>query len=571
MTTSTLAYIALGICAAGLLCRIGRWIRSDFAPDDVGRQAGDWSALAPDETRGSAVSRAATLPWVILRDVVLQAPLWRQDRVRWAAHMAVCWGFLLLIVLHALDDWTAPVLFADYVPTRNPFRWLRNFLAALVLAGVATAVIRHRADAFRQGRRSLADRLLPVLLAVVVLSGVLLESAQIVSPTLYQAMVDDYMGFDDPAEVAALGHFWTVEFGAVPGSLPPAKTGFDPAAGPDLHAGYCADCHSPPQSAFLAYPLSRALKPAALQMDALGFDRRLWQVHFLASCLALALLPFSKGFHLVATPANLVARATGPAAAQPPALRSLRRNLGMDACTHCGLCTRHCSVAPHYRVMGNTAILPSEKLQYLKRQRYGRTPPRETARLAEGSHVCTLCGRCTERCPSGIDLQDLWQASRQDLTQRGFGPFDRVRDADPDAAGPVYTVGFQGPEPLSLGLTQHPETFWACVQCTTCTSVCPVVAASEDPQRDLDLTPQQIMNLMRLQLTEQALQCRMLWDCVTCYKCQEHCPQDVKVADVLYELRNRAWQRRSAPAAEPPTDDNRDAAATDSGTENHAA
>jgi heterodisulfide reductase subunit C len=32
----------------------------------------------------------------------------------------------------------------------------------------------------------------------------------------------------------------------------------------------------------------------------------------------------------------------------------------------------------------------------------------------------------------------------------------------------------------------------------------------------------------------------MLWDCVTCYQCQEHCPQGVKVTDVLYELKNLA-------------------------------
>jgi heterodisulfide reductase subunit C len=72
-----------------------------------------------------------------------------------------------------------------------------------------------------------------------------------------------------------------------------------------------------------------------------------------------------------------------------------------------------------------------------------------------------------------------------------------------------------------------------------------VVAASEDPRKDLDLTPQQIMNLLRMQLKDQVLGSRMLWNCVTCYKCQEHCPQDIKVADVLYELRNVAWGRRT--------------------------
>jgi heterodisulfide reductase subunit C len=29
----------------------------------------------------------------------------------------------------------------------------------------------------------------------------------------------------------------------------------------------------------------------------------------------------------------------------------------------------------------------------------------------------------------------------------------------------------------------------------------------------------------------------MVWSCTTCYKCQEHCPQGMPVADILYELR----------------------------------
>jgi heterodisulfide reductase subunit C len=87
------------------------------------------------------------------------------------------------------------------------------------------------------------------------------------------------------------------------------------------------------------------------------------------------------------------------------------------------------------------------------------------------------------------------------------------------------------------GLADRAESFWGCVQCTTCTGVCPVVAVSEDPSRDLDLAPQQIMNLLRMGLKAQTLGARMVWSCTTCYKCQEHCPQGVPVADILYELR----------------------------------
>ena len=42
----------------------------------------------------------------------------------------------------------------------------------------------------------------------------------------------------------------------------------------------------------------------------------------------------------------------------------------------------------------------------------------------------------------------------------------------------------------------------------------------------------------------------MIWDCTTCYKCQEQCPQGVHVADVLYTLKNKAWRKHaSRPAA----------------------
>jgi heterodisulfide reductase subunit C len=51
------------------------------------------------------------------------------------------------------------------------------------------------------------------------------------------------------------------------------------------------------------------------------------------------------------------------------------------------------------------------------------------------------------------------------------------------------------------------------------------------------------MNLLRLGLNDLALGSRMVWDCTTCYQCQENCPQGIKVADIIYELRNIAYDR----------------------------
>ncbi|MBW2196831.1 MAG: hypothetical protein JRF58_03020 [Deltaproteobacteria bacterium] len=41
---------------------------------------------------------------------------------------------------------------------------------------------------------------------------------------------------------------------------------------------------------------------------------------------------------------------------------------------------------------------------------------------------------------------------------------------------------------------------------------------------------------------------RMIWDCVTCYQCQEHCPQNVKVTDILYQLKNLAVENARRPS-----------------------
>jgi heterodisulfide reductase subunit C len=91
-----------------------------------------------------------------------------------------------------------------------------------------------------------------------------------------------------------------------------------------------------------------------------------------------------------------------------------------------------------------------------------------------------------------------------------------------------------------LLLSDEASTFSACFGCQTCTNVCPVVANYEDPKDVLGLLPHQIMHAVGLGIKDLAFGSNMLWDCVTCYQCQEQCPQGVKVTEVLYELKNLA-------------------------------
>ncbi len=58
------------------------------------------------------------------------------------------------------------------------------------------------------------------------------------------------------------------------------------------------------------------------------------------------------------------------------------------------------------------------------------------------------------------------------------------------------------------------------------------------------MLPHQIMHCLALGMRDATLGTGMLWNCLTCYQCQEQCPQGVRVTDVFYELKNLAIQKK---------------------------
>ncbi len=559
MFMTWITYSSVSICLAGIVFKMMRWFTLNIGPEAqtssfFTRIAGFFNAAAGTLPRPA---RLAALARTIFADILLQLHILRQNRLRWFIHIFLFYGVLFLVLLHVFDRSITAGLFDDYAPTLNPFQFGRHLLGAMVLTGVIIAYVRRRRNSTLRQTSSRADRWMLGLIGAIIISGALMEATQIISSALFDEMVVDYMGSDDPEEIAPLKAYWASEYHVV---FTPAAAADDPdllAEGQSLHADFCAACHTPPVSAFMAYPLALTMKPVAAALDAIRIDLWLWRLHYMLSCLALALLPFTKLFHLLTTPLNLLIGAGGPAADQRPGNRPARRALGLSACTHCSVCTEHCAVAPIEQVLGNLTILPSQKLKAVAANAAGRLTHNERAALSEGSFICTSCGRCTTQCPSKIDLHDLWQASRSDLARNGYpAPHGWIRTRTAAAWSQqlreepgANTVAANPASQPVINLCDNADTFQACVQCTTCTSVCPVVALCEDPRRDLDLTPQQVMNLMRLRLKTMALGSRMVWNCVTCYKCQEHCPQGVRVADVLYELRNEACRKLQIPDA----------------------
>ncbi len=467
-----------------------------------------------------------------LADIVLLRRTLRGGKLRWAGHTLLLLGFLPLLVLHAMDGIVTRPLFSGYEPTLEPWQSARNILGLAALAGLGLL-------AWHRGRRlpSLSrfqDWALLGLLASILLTGFLLEAAKMSSPADFERMVADYFPEADSEEFIALQAHWARENGVrFERFLPTAQEILE--QGRELHEDRCAGCHAATSTAFASRALADAL-PAGIVLPR-TVPPIFWHLHVGLSFLALALLPWGKFLHPLASPANLLARGGRRDSGFPAS--ALGRNLALEACTRCGQCSLHCSVSPSRRVLGNADILPMDKLADLRSWLDRSLDGAPLADLVEGSHVCTECLRCTQVCPAGIDLQDLWMSSKAALSEEGRAGVDgeiRKRSAGEWArelgSRRLGGVGSSGP-----GLADRAESFWGCVQCTTCTGVCPVVAVSTDPQRDLDLTPQQIMNYLRMGLKAQTLGARMVWSCTTCYKCQEHCPQGVPVADILYELR----------------------------------
>jgi heterodisulfide reductase subunit C len=385
-------------------------------------------------------------------------------------------------------------------------------------------------------------------------------------------MVDDYAGLDDEDEIEALETLWVKEYGIV---SPNIEAPFDEElleAGREVHELNCMDCHASAKWAFNGFTAAKLIKPLALWLDEKDGVTLFWYIHIIACFIGLAYLPFSKMLHLFATPLSLITNRVMDPARSLSANILTRQVMELDACTHCGSCSLNCSAAMVYEAIGNEYILPSEKMTLLKELAAGKKLDDAQMRaIQQGVYLCTNCDRCTVRCPSGIRLKELWYSVREALLESGpplphilspfsfarglivqeglpadtyTRPIENARQAvggrfvnlmNPDTPLPLNAKKVEGPKP-----TIKDTTYTHCFSCQTCTTVCPVVANYDDPEQVLGLLPHQIMCSLGLGLTEMASGARMNWDCLTCYKCQENCPQQVEVCDVLYRLKNTA-------------------------------
>ncbi len=568
-------YISLAIFGLGLLYRVSTWFRYSIGSDAESIPA---SRRVFAAARGIVLTlfsaKIVTLVKVFILDTILQRRLLREDFLRWFMHMCIYIGFTFLLVMHALDSLITSSLFPEYYSTVNPFLFLRNTAGVLVFLGVSIAVCRRFVMKGHRVITSAMDYSVLAILAVIMVSGFLLEASKIASYSRYQEMVEEYAGLEDKEELASLEGYWVSEFGVV---SPNTQGPFDKETleqGAMLHEMSCMECHSAAGWAFVSYSLAKAVKPVAVGLDRTGVPTFLWYVHFLACFIGLAYLPFSKMIHIFVSPICLLVNSVMEEGESDPVNVATRQVMELDACTHCGICNVRCAVSVAFEEIPNVNILPSEKIPPIKALVSGKSLSEEYLRsLQEGTYLCTNCNRCTVACPVGINLQDLWFNVREALLRSGhpeaavLSNLSFYRGVKRDA---MMAKEYRGPAALAreamsaavdcanvedqtvpltpcddgikeeLKLSAQANTFSNCFSCKACTTACPVVFNYDNPQEALGLMPHQIMRAAAMGFTDLIFSSNMLWDCLACYACQEYCPQGVAVTDIFYELKNQA-------------------------------
>ncbi|MGD9041214.1 MAG: heterodisulfide reductase-related iron-sulfur binding cluster, partial [Desulfobacteraceae bacterium] len=421
--TATL-YISLIIFGLGLIYKVSNWFRYS-----VGERAREITSRERVSATFKGIvltlfsPKILTLLKVFVLDVLLQIRILRENPLRWVMHMCIYGGFVLLLLVHALDRFITAPLFPGYETTLNPFLFLRNLFFVMVIIGLGISLYRRFVLRVSRLYTNVMDHYAIIILAVIMISGVFLEGTKIVSYSKYQSMVGEYADTGEEGELKTLESYWVEAFGVV---SPRLKGPFEQDVlkqGKELHEMSCAGCHSRPQWAFVSYGASRILKPVASELDRAGLSTLLWYIHFLACFVGLAYLPFSKFLHIIVSPLSLLADTVVNPEISSPSTMATKQVMELDACTRCKTCGLWCSVAVSLEEIDNKDILPSERIETLKSMAAQKDiPHEEIERIWAGAYRCTLCGRCTEVCPVGIGLKDLWKGMREDFVRDGHFP-----------------------------------------------------------------------------------------------------------------------------------------------------
>jgi len=195
---------------------------------------------------------------------------------------------------------------------------------------------------------------------------------------------------------------------------------------------------------FLAYGISQVLKTFTLDLAYVAYA--MWSLSGLLLALFMASIPLnSKLWHIFTGPLVVLANAARGQEVRietlsPTRAFSVKQMVEIDGCLSCGICADNCEVYSETTNPGTVYLGILKNFRSIMRRRYGpvakllrqeEPTPTELKLFSRGVYYCTLCARCREVCPIGIDTRSLGRAIREFLVSEGHYPtnFNLMRDA----------------------------------------------------------------------------------------------------------------------------------------------
>jgi heterodisulfide reductase subunit C len=80
------------------------------------------------------------------------------------------------------------------------------------------------------------------------------------------------------------------------------------------------------------------------------------------------------------------------------------------------------------------------------------------------------------------------------------------------------------------------ESVKKCMQCATCTGMCPMV-------QEMEFTPRKVMHLAQFGLMEKLQNINTYWKCASCHACSVKCPRGIDIAKVMEALRQQVLRK----------------------------
>jgi heterodisulfide reductase subunit C len=76
------------------------------------------------------------------------------------------------------------------------------------------------------------------------------------------------------------------------------------------------------------------------------------------------------------------------------------------------------------------------------------------------------------------------------------------------------------------------ENVKLCMQCATCSGMCPMTA-------EMDYGPRKVMHMAQFGLKEKLADINTYWKCASCHACTVKCPRGIDIAKVMEALRQQ--------------------------------